>query len=112
MCGARSIFFQMHARDFYSSKLATFDERVLILTDLISLRDVRVKITFAIKLAEVGELAAHGAAGSHDVLHRLPIDDRQGARMRHTNRANIDVGACLIRVVLARTEHLGVRLEL
>src|SRR6185369_8445390 len=49
------VFFKMDARDRDARKLAAFYERIFVLADLVSLRDVRIEIALAIELGEVSD---------------------------------------------------------
>ena len=82
------------------------------MAQLITLRDVGVEVVLAVELAVVGNGAAHGKAHAQYLPHRLFVDDGQGPGMPHTDRADIDVRARLVRVVFGRTKHLGLCFEL
>ena len=101
----------MHARYFNAVERAALNERIFVLADLIALGDIGIKIIFAVKLGKVSrELCLKRRADEQHLVHRLFINYRQSARVRHAYRANIFVGLLLVGVVEARAKHLGARL--
>ena len=66
----------MYSRDFDSGKRTTDNERMNVLADLIALRNVGIKVTLTIKLAEVGERAPNCSADTQNMSDRFAIDNR------------------------------------
>jgi len=82
------------------------------LADLISLRDVRIKITLAIELGKIGERAADCDAKPQNMSDGFAINNWQRARVRETDRTDVYIWSRLIRVVRGVAEHLSPSLEL
>ena len=55
---------------------AAFDQRHVVLRDLIALDQVRIGIVLAIELGRFGDLGVHGQAGQQRVFDRHAIHDR------------------------------------
>ena len=85
---------------------------MLALRDLIPLREIGIKIIFAVKLRKLGNLAPEREADRNHLFHRLLIDRRQGSRVPHTNWTDIDIGVLLVRIIQGITKHLGLGFEL
>src|SRR4029450_11076906 len=74
---------------------ATLDEWLLVLRDLISLRQIRVKIVLSGKTAHTRNLPLHGQTRADGELYCLAIEHRQHPWHAETDRARL-----LIRVGL------------
>src|SRR3989344_6556180 len=88
-------------------KLATSDERMLVLAYLISLRNVRVEVTLAVELCRISKCAAHCSAEPQDMTDCFAIDDRECTGVRETDRADVHVRTELVRVIRRCAEHLS-----
>ena len=92
--------------------LPTAAERHVILGDLITLRQIGIKIIFSVKFRMLRYLAPEREPDQNSLADCLAIRDRQTAGLPAANFANVSVRLCLIRVVRRRTKHFRVRLEL
>jgi len=99
------------ARNSDTGEFTALNERMLVLAYLIPLRDVRIEIALTVELGEVGERTADCGAEPEYVSHCFLIDDGQGAGVCETDRTDVHVRTCLVRVVLRIAEHLDPRLE-
>ena len=86
-------------------------ERLVVLRDLIILRHVRIEIILPVELAARGDLAAEHLAGEDRLHDRLLIRHRQHAGHPEADGTDMRIGSAA-ELVLARAEHLRVRLEL
>ncbi len=84
---------------------------MLVLTYLISLRYVGIKIRLPIKLRVVSQRRAKRGTNAKHVVHCLLVDDGKRAGMREADRAYVSIRTSLVRIVLGRTEHLGLGRE-
>ena len=94
-----------------SSRLAAAAERLVVLADLVRLRQVGVEVVLAVEHGAVGDLAAEREAEPDRPLDRLPVRHRQRAREGKADRARVRV---LGRAVAGRAaaEHLRPRAQL
>src|SRR5215510_3196301 len=68
---------------------ATLDEWLLVLRDLIPLRQIRVKIVLSGKTAHTCNLPLHGQTRADGELYCLAIEHRQHPRHAETDRARL-----------------------
>src|SRR5215510_8212924 len=68
---------------------APLDEWLLVLRDLISLRQIRVKIVLSGKTAHTRNLPLHGQTCADGEFHRLAIENRQHPWHAETDRARL-----------------------
>src|SRR3989344_7517367 len=101
----------MYARERDTGECSAGNQRMLVLADLISLRDVRVEITLAVELGEIRELTADCRTEAQNVPHRLAIHYRQCARGREADGTDVHVRLRLVGIVRRVAEHLGFRLQ-
>jgi hypothetical protein len=91
-------------------------DRLVVLADLVVLREVRVEVVLAREPRRRGDLAAEREAEADRVMHRLLVDDRQRARQSETDGR--DHGVRLTGATVGRgrvrciREHLRLRVEL
>src|SRR3989344_3559025 len=102
----------MHTRYINASERASRNKRMNILTDLIALRNVRIEITFTIKLRKIRNGPVDRGTDTQNVFDGIAIHNRQSSRMRHTDRTYVYVRSRLVRIVRAVTEHFRSRMEL
>src|SRR3989344_4787985 len=96
----------MHACDINSCERASGYKRMDILANLVTLRDVGIEITLAVKLGKVGKRTADRGAYTKNVPGRLSVNDRQSPRMRHADWTDVYIRPCLVGVVRRIAEHL------
>jgi hypothetical protein len=70
--------------------------RVLVLTDLVALWDIRIEVVLAVKLAPISELPAYGAPYAKNVPYCLFVKGWERAGVRHTDRADVHVWTRLV----------------
>ena len=99
----------MHACDGDTCKFSPANERVLVLRELVTLREVGVKIILAIEFRIVGERASERRADTKHVPDRFPIDDRERSRVREAHWADVHIRPLFIGVVPRIAEHLRSR---
>src|SRR3989344_4735489 len=90
----------------------TSDERVLVLTNLIPLRNVRIEITLAIEFSKIGDGPPDRGTDAYDMSHCLAINDGERPRVRHADGTDVYVRPRLVGVVLRVAKHLRPRLQL
>jgi hypothetical protein len=113
------VLFHVHACDPHAARPVRpeyFDqpfarEGLLVLRDLISLRQVRIEIVLAREDRRVVDAAAQRERRANGQVHRGPVEDRQHARESEADRADVRVGRRPERGAAA-AEDLGGRLEL
>ena len=110
MARASRVFFEMYTRQLHSRDTAMRNQRIDVLTDLVALWNIWIEIILAVPLSEVGECCANRAPNTQDMLNGLCIDNRERTWLRSTDRANIMVRFCFVRIILAGAEHLRCRL--
>src|SRR3989344_5810410 len=107
----------MHAGNIKIYQMSSEDYWILILRNLVALRDIGVKIILAVKFRKVCNLATNCKPDFYHMLYRFFIYNRQSPRVCHADRTNKGVGgyfwvACPVRNrrfscgVLAATKHL------
>ena len=72
--------------------LAFADDRLLVLGDLIALRQVRVEVVLAVEAALQVDLGGDTEAGAHGLRDALAVDHRQHPRHRRVDQADVRVG--------------------
>ena len=93
------ILFEMHAHDPDAPRsllAAQFDapvdgERLLVLRDLITLRQVRIEVILARENRPVPDGAAERQRGANREIDRGPVEHRQRAGQSETDRADVRV---------------------
>ena len=73
------------------SSVSVFGERLIVLRDLVALREVRIKIIFARETRERVDSAMQRQRCANGQFHRLAAEHRQRARQAEANRADIRV---------------------
>ena len=91
---------------------AAFDERQVVLGDLVALDQVRVRVVLAVELGRLGDLGAQCQAGQQRVLDRDAIHDRQHAGHAQTDRTDVRIRRRARIVGRAAAEHLALRGQL
>jgi hypothetical protein len=99
------IFLQMNAFDPYGVgaavipgdfKVAVFTKRSFELGDLVSLRQVRIKVILSGKAGSSIDVAVEGEAGSYGMLNSPFVQYGECARLSCTDRAHLAVGRGII----------------
>jgi hypothetical protein len=72
--------------------LALADDRILVLGDLIALRQVGVEIVLAVEDRAVVDLRLEAKTGAHGLGHAFLVDHRQHAGHRRIDEADIGIG--------------------
>src|SRR6201746_1596312 len=72
--------------------LALADDRVLVLADLIALRQIGVEVVLAVEDAGQVDLRLQAEAGAHRLLDAFGVDDRQHAGHAGVDEADLAVG--------------------
>ena len=67
-------------------------ERHIVLADLIVFRQVRIKIAFAVKLAETGDFAPGKQTGDDRFADSFFVGYGQSAGIPHTDRTGMSIG--------------------
>src|SRR3989344_4437631 len=106
------VLFQRDGGDTYAQKLPAGHERLVVLRDLVALRQVGVEIVLAVEFADRRDFAAQGQADLQDVLHGLLVDGRQGTRVAEAHRADVHVRTFFLWVIQAVAKHPGLGLQL
>mmetsp|Transcript_3764 Transcript_3764/g.7771 ORF Transcript_3764/g.7771 Transcript_3764/m.7771 type:complete len:221 (-) Transcript_3764:61-723(-) len=68
-----------------------FSDRDIILRNLVTLGKVRIEVLFAVEFRLRGDLAVHGFAHTHGLLHDLGVQHRQRPRVAHAHGADVRV---------------------
>ena len=85
---------------------------IVVLADLVALREVRVEVVLAFPLGARGNGPADRHARGEDVLDRRPIDGRQGPGQAEADRAGVGVRRGAVVGRRAGAEHLRGRSQL
>src|SRR6202158_734966 len=72
--------------------IATFANRSLVLTNLITLRQVGIEIALAIENRIRSECTMRPKPGANSQFHYPPVENRQHTRHAHANRTDVRVG--------------------
>src|SRR3989344_6587568 len=99
------VLFQMDAGDTYAQKLPAGHERLVVLRDLVALRQVGVEIVLAVELGYGRDLAAQSQSDLQNMRHRLLVYGRQSPRVAEANRADVRVWPCRLWIVPGVAEH-------
>ena len=86
-------------------------ERLVVLADLVALREVGIEVVLAVPLRELGDVAAQGESRADGQPDRLAVEHRQCAGQAHDHRVDLRVRIGAV-VVGAGGEALRLRLEL
>ena len=86
---ANVLFLPAVGRDRYAAARA---DRRIELRNLISLRQVGVKIVFAVKARQAGDLAAERQAGAHRALHHRAVEHGKRTGLSGADRTGVRVG--------------------
>ena len=92
-------------------ELAARAERLVVLADLVRLRQVGVEVVLAVEDGALGDLAVEREAELDRLLDRAPVRHRQRAGEREAHRARLRVRLAA-EAVAAAAEHLRLRLQL
>ena len=84
----------------------------VVLGDLVSLHQVRVRVVLPVKLGELRYMALESQAGHYGVFHRAPVDDGQGAGQTQAHRAGAGVGFGGLVIGGTPAEHLAASVQL
>src|SRR3989338_4054212 len=103
-CG---VFFEMHARYLDAVQFSARDERVLVLRELVALRQVGIKIVLAVEFRVICEFCLESKPYPQNVPYSFRIDYGECAWMGHAYGADIHVGLRRVCVVLGAAKHLG-----
>ncbi len=87
-------------------------KRTFVLGNLITLRQVGIKITFPVKVGILGDISAYRQTQFNNRINCLFIYSRQRSGVPQANRANIHVRLFFVEIVKTGTEHLCPRLQL
>ena len=91
--------------------MTVLGKRLVILRDLVTLRQIRIEIVLARKSGKRTNFAVQRYAGTNRHLHRIATEHRKRSRHSETNRTNVAVWLCAeTRGTVA--EDLGARTEL
>lgn len=71
--------------------LALADDRVLVLRDLVALRQVRIEIVLPVEDRAIVDLCLQAQAGAHGLLDAFLVDDRKHARHCGIDERNIGI---------------------
>src|SRR5690606_40156575 len=94
-----SVLFQMNAGKRDACERSAGNERILILTDLVPLRDIGIEVLFTIKFSKCRKRSSHGKTNLEHMLHCFLINDGQRSRMGETYRTNMSVRLSSMRIV-------------
>src|SRR5205823_4162943 len=86
-------------------------ERLVVLADLVRLRQVGVEVVLAVEDRALGDLALEREPELDALLDRAAVRNRQRPRKREADGAGLRV-RCAAEAVLAAAEHLRARLQL
>ena len=86
-------------------------DRLVVLGDLVRLREVRIEVVLAVELRARRDLAAEREAGHDRQPDGLAVQHRQHARVGEADRAGVAVGR-VAEAQLAAAEHLRARQQL
>ncbi len=84
-CEGRAVF-------MLDDDLALAHDRVLVLADLIALRQVRKEVALPVEVALQVDLRFQPQAGLHRLLHAVAVDHRQHARHGGVHQGDLGVG--------------------
>ena len=73
--------------------VALADDRLLVLRDLIALRQVRIEIVLPVEDAPEVDLRLEAEAGPHRLRDAFLVDHRQHARQRRIDQADMALGS-------------------
>ncbi len=82
------------ARLHVDQHLALADDRVLVLADLVALRQVRVEIVLAVEDRLEVDLRLQPQPRAHRLFDAVAVDHRQHSGHRRVDQADIGVGLC------------------
>ncbi len=72
--------------------LALADDRVLVLRDLIALRQVGIEVVLAVEHRALVDLRLEPQAGAHRLLHAFLVDDGQHSRHGRVDQRDVRIG--------------------
>src|SRR5947209_2740702 len=74
-----------------NSERAVLGQRLIVLGDLVALRQIRIEIVLARESRYRIDAATQGEAGADRHLKGSPVQDRKSARQSETDRANVSI---------------------
>src|SRR5579864_3635309 len=90
------------------SEMAITAKRDIVLRDLISLHEIRIVITLAVKFGKSRDRAIQSKTGHNSIGNGFSINNRQNSRHAHTHWAHVGIWCSISVVGAASTKHLAV----
>jgi hypothetical protein len=102
----RGVLLEMRTVDADVAEPTVDGEGLVVLADLVALRQVGIEVVLAVEDGSGRHLALERRRDHQPVADRLFVDRRQGPRMTEADRAGVDVGL-IAEGARTAAEHLG-----